>query len=156
MIKLLGIGVWACLVTLAASYGAIEWQRYVAGTPSVGGEEHTIEEIRTKAINVPIIADGAVQGYIVAQFVFTVDTKNLTGTSVRPDVYLLDEAFKTIYAGEKVNFRQLKKQDLPSLAKQLGENVNKRLGAPVVQDVLIDQLSYVPKGEARGSKKGTL
>jgi trk system potassium uptake protein TrkH len=55
-----------------------------------------------------------------------------------------------IYAGEKVNFRQMKKQDLPSLAKLLGENVNKRLGAPLVHDVLIDQLSYVPKEEIRG------
>jgi hypothetical protein len=142
-------------VTVGATYGAIEWQ-LGSGTAPATDEGSKLEEVRTKAINVPIIADGAVQGYVVAQFVFTVDTKNLTGTSVRPDVYLLDEAFKTIYAGEKVNFRQLKKQDLPALAKQLGENVNKRLGVPVVQDVLIDQLSYVPKGEARGSKKGTL
>jgi hypothetical protein len=32
----------------------------------------------------------------------------------------------------------------------LGENVNKRLGIPVVQDVLIDQLAYIPQKEVRG------
>ncbi len=110
-------------------------------------------EVKTKAINVPIIADGAVQGYIIAQFVFTVDSKIMRDMPVKPDVYLLDEAFKTIYAGEKVNFRQMKRQDLPALAKQLGENVNKRLGATLVHDVLIDQLSYVPKEEVRGGAK---
>lgn len=150
MIKLLGIGVWACLVTLGASYGAIAWHRYTQGSQVEAVDEKRIEEVRTKPINVPIIADGGVQGYIIAQFIFTVDASLLEGTSVSPDVYLLDEAFKTIYAGEKVNFRKLKKQDLPTLAKQIGENVNKRLGAPIVQDVLIDQLSYVPREEARG------
>jgi hypothetical protein len=152
MIKLLVVGLWACAVTLGATYGVLEWQRRSA---THGPEEpaHKIEEVRTKAINVPIIADGAIQGYIVAQFVFTVDTKLMGALAIRPDVYLLDEAFKTIYAGEKVNFRQMKKQDLPALAKQLGENVNKRLGAGLVQDVLIDQLSYVPREEVRGGSK---
>ena len=69
---------------------------------------------------------------------------------INPETYLLDEAFKTIYAGEKVNFKQMKKQDLPSLAKMLGENVNKRLGLPIVQDVLIDQLAYIPQKDVRG------
>ena len=62
-------------------------------------------------------------------------------------------AFKTIYAGEQVNFQNMKKQDLPLLAKKLGENVNKRLGVAMVQDVLIDQLSYIPKSDVRGPPK---
>jgi hypothetical protein len=153
MIKLLAVGFWACAVTLGAAYGAIEWQRAHATSNEAKEGQSRLEEVRTKAINVPIIADGSVQGYIVAQFVFTFDSKLLDALAVKPDVYLLDEAFKTIYAGEKVNFRQLKKQDLPALAKQLGENVNKRLGAAMVHDVLIDQLSYVPKEEVRGTGK---
>ena len=150
MIKLLAVGLWASIVTLGAAYGALEWQRQSAASHSAEEPESKVEAVRTKAINVPIIADGTVQGYIVAQFVFAVDGKLMKELAVKPDIYLLDEAFKTIYAGEKVNFRQLKKQDLPALAKQLGENVNKRLGGGLVKDVLIDQLSYVPRGEVRG------
>lgn len=154
MIKALALGLWVSAVTAGATYGAITWQLGRSSEPVVE-EGNKLEEVRTKAINVPIIADGAVQGYVVAQFVFTVNSKALQELSVNPDVYLLDEAFKTIYAGEKVNFRQLKKQDLPALAKLLGENVNKRLGVNMVQDVLIDQLSYVPKDEARVGKKSS-
>ena len=141
MMKLLVIGIWACAVTLGATYGVIEWKKSQASASAAGEPEKKLEEMKTKAINVPIIADGAVQGYIIAQFVFTIDSKALKKMPVKPEVYLLDEAFKTIYAGEKVNFRQMKRQDLPALAKMLGENVNKRLGAPIVHDVLIDQLS---------------
>jgi hypothetical protein len=152
MIKTLLLGVWVCGVSLGAAYGVIEWKQRQSGAHA---EEEAIklQEMRSKAINVPIIAGGLVQGYIIAQFVFTVDAKILHDMPINPEAYLLDEAFKTIYAGEKVNFSQLKRQDLPALATQLGENVNKRLGVKMVQDVLIDQLSYVPKEEVRGGNK---
>jgi hypothetical protein len=153
MIKLLAVGLWACAVSLGATFGILEWKKMQLAAPSVDEHAGKLEEVHTKPINVPIISDGAVQGYIVAQFVFAVDSKLLHELSVNPEIYLLDEAFKTIYAGEKVNFRQLKRQDLPALAKELGENVNKRIGAPMVKDVLIDQLSYVPKTEGRDAEE---
>ncbi|HKZ97460.1 MAG TPA: hypothetical protein VJ045_10825 [Hyphomicrobiaceae bacterium] len=153
MIKLVAVGLWVCVVTLAASYGTLQWLMHSAAPHEPEEQQHNIEEVRTKAINVPIIADGSIQGYVVAQFVFTIDSKLLSQLAVKPDVFLLDEAFKTIYAGDSVNFRQMKKQDLPALAKQLAGNVNKRLGAAMIQDVLIDQLNYVTKEEVRGGQK---
>lgn len=152
MMKFLAIGLWACLVTVGATFGMIEWQKRQASA-ATSEPEKKIEEVRTKAINVPIIDDGVVQGYIIAQFVFSVDGNELKKLPINPETYLLDEAFKTIYAGEKVNFKQMKKQDLPGLAKMLGENVNKRLGLSIVQDVLIDQLAYIPQKDVRGPPK---
>lgn len=151
MMKSLLVGLWASIVSLAAAFGMLEWNKL--SDPSVEAHaEKKIEEYRTKAINVPIIGEGTIQGYMVAQFVFTVDANALKTIQVNPEVYVLDEAFKTIYAGEQVNFQNMKKQDLPVLAKKLGDNVNKRLGVEVVQDVLIDQLSYIPKKDMRGGK----
>ncbi|MBN8911421.1 MAG: hypothetical protein J0H65_05040 [Rhizobiales bacterium] len=153
MMKYLLGGLWASVVSLAAAFGMLQWQQ--GGAPAAAPEAETkVEEFRTKAINVPIIGAGTIQGYMVAQFVFTVDAAALQKMRVNPEVYVLDEAFKTIYAGEQVNFQNMKKQDLPLLAKKLGENVNKRLGTNVVQDVLIDQLSYIPKKDMRGGSKG--
>lgn len=152
MMKLLATGVWASVVTLGATFGVLEWQKGHAAHEGAGTEKK-LEELRTKAINVPIIGGGTIQGYMVAQFVFTVDAHALEKVPITPEVYLLDEAFKTIYAGEQVNFQNMKKQDLPLLAKKLGENVNKRLGVDMVQDVLIDQLSYIPKKDVRGPPK---
>lgn len=152
MIKVLATGIWVCVVTLATVFGVLEWQKN-SGTGQVAESEKKLEELRTKAINVPIIGAGTIQGYMVAQFVFTVDANALKKVPVNPEVYVLDEAFKTIYAGEQVNFQNMKKQDLPLLAKKLGENVNKRLGVDMVQDVLIDQLSYIPKKDVRGPPK---
>lgn len=151
MIRFLIVGIWASIVTLGAAYGALKWKQS-SGEQVAEEASKTIEEFRTKAINVPIIGGGTIQGYMVAQFVFTVDAEAIKKLNINPEVYVLDEAFKTIYAGEQVNFQNLKKQDLPVLAKKLGENVNKRLGTAVVQDVLIEQLSYIPKKDLRGPK----
>lgn len=152
MIKLLATGIWASLVTLGATFGVLQWQKGKAEQAIAAGDIK-LQEFRTKAINVPIIGSGVIQGYMVAQFVFTVDASTLSKVAVSPEVYLLDEAFKTIYAGEQVNFQNMKKQDLPVLAKRIGEGVNKRLGIAMVQDVLIDQLSYIPKKDVRGPPK---
>jgi hypothetical protein len=104
-------------------------------------------------ISVPIISAGAIQGYVVAQFAFNVDAKLLKRMSIRPEAILLDEAFKTIYASESIDFSNLQKQDLPALLGSVGANVNKRFGMPVVDDVLVQELNYVPKAEARMGEK---
>jgi hypothetical protein len=152
MIKLIATGIWVSLLTLGATFGMLQWQKQ-SDQGKAGGGDKKMQELRTKAINVPIIGNGTIQGYMVAQFVFTVDANVMKDVPVNPEVYLLDEAFKTIYAGEQVNFQNMKKQDLPVLAKKLGENVNKRLGVDMVQDVMIDQLSYIPKKDVRGPPK---
>jgi len=149
MMKALLIGFWASVVSLGAAFGVLEWQKSSQASASATAEMK-LEEYRTKAINVPIIGSGTIQGYMVAQFVFTVDANLLHKLQVNPEIYVLDEAFKTIYAGEQVNFQNMKKQDLPVLARKLGENVNKRLGESIVQEVLIDQLAYIPKKDMRG------
>jgi hypothetical protein len=152
MIRLLLAGIWASVLSLAAAYAMMHWSQNPAAAIIASGEKK-LEEVRTRAINVPIIGEGTVQGYMVAQFVFTVDATALKEMKINPEVYLLDEAFKTIYANEQINFQNIKKQDLPLLAKRLGDNVNKRLGAEIVQDVLIDQLAYIPKKDVRGPSR---
>ena len=40
-----------------------------------------------------------------------------------------------------------------ALGKKVAENVNKRLGAQVVEDVLVQELNYVAKDNVRGGIK---
>ncbi len=151
MIKLILCGVWACAVTLMSCYAAVSWH---SRAPSAEhGTLAGVETVRTRMISVPVVADGAIHGYVMAQFVFTVDSKILKHLTVKPDLFLLDEAFKTIYSGDSVDFRQFKKQDLPTLSKQIGDSVNKRLGATLINDVLIQELNYIAKENVRGGSR---
>lgn len=151
MIKLIFVGLWACAVTLGSSWAVNAWKSGKAAEAAQEADKHAagLEQVRTKMISVPIIAEGAIQGYVVAQFAFSIDSKLLKTLSIKPDAIIMDEAFKTIYAGETIDFQNLKKQDLPALLKTISENTNRRFKAQLVQDVLIQELNYVPKAEAR-------
>lgn len=157
MIKTILVGTWACAVTLAASYGAISWQS-AATTVEAEPErlQGGLETVRTRMISVPVIRSGAIQGYVMAQFVFSADARTLKKLSVKADVVVLDEAFKAVYSEDTLDFRNLNRQDLPALAKRIVEGSNRRFGARILEDVFIQELNYVTKDGVRtGTKRAS-
>ena len=155
MIKPILTGVWVCAATMGSAYLGAAWQRPAAVTTERQDHASSSDStpVRTRMISVPVVADGGIRGYVVAQFAFTASAKLMKHMSVKPDLYVLDEAFQLIFSGDMIDFRQFKKQDLPALGRKIAENVNKRLGVRVIEDVLIQELNYVPKDSVRGGSK---
>jgi hypothetical protein len=149
MIKIILVGVWVCAVTIVSAYFAMNVNMTKTADTTTEKMMGGAETVKTKMISVPIIGDGIIQGYVIAQFVFIMDAKMLKRMTVQPEVFLLDEAFSTIYTGGIVDFRNVAKQDLKLLAKTIEDRVNARLGGKYVQDVLIEELNYMSKDEAR-------
>jgi hypothetical protein len=149
MIKLILSALWICIITLASSYVAASWKTQTAmvatGEEGLTGLNYT----KTEPINVPIIVDGAINGYVVAQFVYTADAATLKQLSVPPDAFILDEAFRTIFSDERIDFENLERFDLASLTKNLATAVNTRFGSDILQDVLVEQFTFITKDEVR-------
>jgi len=57
----------------------------------------------------------------------------------------MDEAFRRIYTDGKIEFDQMSKYDLDEMTKAIRTNVNTRLGADLIHDLLIDEVNYVDK-----------
>jgi hypothetical protein len=150
VIKYIILGLWICGVTLGSSYGVILWQVQQQKAGAAEPPKVAIEAIQTKRINVPVIANGALKGYVLAQFVFHIDAAALKGMTVRPDIYLVDEAFKVIYSGKAIDFRNPQQPDFSALGKTIKDNVNARFGPGFVQEVLVQELSYLPQEKFRG------
>lgn len=149
MIRLLMTGVWACIVTVGASLAISYWTESHAGvSPKQEYLEGLVYE-KTRVMNVPMIAEGSVQGYIVAQLVFTVDGKVLRQMPVPPEAFVVDEAFRSIYGDEKLDFKNLGRYDLALFTQTVKARVNKRLQNEVLQDVLIQDFNYVSKDQIR-------
>ena len=91
----------------------------------------------------PVIRDGRVQGYVLAQFVYTVDAHQKQSLPVPLDVFLLDEAFRTIYGSTTVDFEKLEKYDLTEFTGGILKNVNSRFKSQLVHEVLIEQLNFI-------------
>jgi hypothetical protein len=108
-----------------------------------------LQSSQTDQVSVPIIADGAVAGYVLAQFTFTMKSDVLRRMSVKPEDFLMDAAFRAIYGGDATALRGSKKQDLQALTAAIKAKANERFGNELVEDVLIGKFNFVPKNEVR-------
>lgn len=154
MIRLLVAGLWICVVTLAAAYAAVSFN---AATPEVDEPDEFfggLDYAKTEIISVPVIDEGAVKGYVIAQFVYTIDANTKKNLSVPPDVFILDSAFRTIYEDATPDFENLEKEDLGALTTAVKEAVNKRFQADIIEDVLVEIFNFVPKNSIRLNSLG--
>jgi len=149
MIRLVATGLWICFVTVLSSYAATLWQTQTAPESEVDKLFGGLKSMQTSIISVPVVVAGAVQGYVLAQFTFTMNANTLGRMSVKPDVFLLDAAFRAIYSGDAAALRGSRKQDLQALTAAIKSRVNERFGSALVEDVLIEQYNYMPKDEVR-------
>jgi hypothetical protein len=149
VLKLVLSGLWACAITLLASYVTTSWR--TGHGEAVAHEEGFagLEFKKTKPLNVPMIADGVVQGYIVAQFNFTAQSAALKRLPIPPDIFLLDEAFRSLYADDKLDFRHLERYDITKLTTALVQKTNERLNMNLVKDVLVQEFNYVSKDDMK-------
>ena len=145
MAKLVLVGFWACLMTLASSYAVTYWKASQAKAAIAGQSSKNIEYKKTKEFTVPKISNGEIQGYIVAQLSYAVDAEVEKTIAAPPEPFLVDEAFRYIYNDDSVDFTNLKKYDLQKLTKTLTQAVNVRLNGALVKDVLIQEFNYMSK-----------
>jgi hypothetical protein len=149
IIRLLMTGVWACIVTVGASLAISYWKEsHAALGPKQEYAAGLVYE-KTRVLNVPMIAEGSVQGYVITQLVFTADATVLRQLPVPPEAFIVDEAFRNIYGDEKIDFKNLSRYDLAHFAQTVKERVNRRLQSNVLQDVLVQDFNYVSRDQIR-------
>lgn len=149
MIKTLLIGLWVCIVALGSSYFFVQMNN--SSSANVPSEEEVggVEFIKTDMVSVPIIREGKVEGYLVAQLSFAVNKGKLAKLGFEPAPYLVDVAYRTLYESSAIDFSQLRPQDLTALVKKISEGANAKLGNEIVKDVLVNEINYVPRDEVR-------
>ncbi|WP_319532054.1 hypothetical protein [uncultured Cohaesibacter sp.] len=138
------LGFWIGAVALLSAYFSGIWMNRqtlmeIAESPQAG-----MDYEKTRAISVPMIADGKVHGYVVAQFVYTIDGSTLSTLAVPPSPFIIDEAFRAIYNDHNIDFTDLKRYDIDGLTKLIRANVNARMRGNLVHDVLVEEFSFFP------------
>jgi hypothetical protein len=143
MVRYLFIGVWAILIAIGGVYGGLMWSSNNALNAEDDEFLPGMDYVKTAAITVPIVRDNKVQGYVLAQLVYTVDAHQKKSLPVPLDVFLLDEAFRTIYGSTTIDFEKLEKYDLTEFTGGILKNVNSRFKSKLVHEVLIEQLNFI-------------
>ena len=150
MIRIIMIGFWACLATLAAGY-AMTHVRAMQAKPAVAaaGPGQLQDLKKTKEIDVPKIRDGVVKGYIVAQFSYDLDNAAAKTAPVSPEAFIVDEAFRYIFSDAQIDFDHLESFDLKKMTDALTKAVNARLNAPIVTSIGIQEFSFLTANQAK-------
>jgi hypothetical protein len=148
MIKLLGVGLWACALTFGSAYGVVTYRMGQAGE-GAGEARPSVEYIKTEMTSVPVIRKGAVEGYVVFQLTVALDEEKKKETAIDPAPFIVDEAFRAVYEESTLDFTHIEKFKFEELMRGMRDNINKRLGAELVRDILVQQLNYVDKHEVR-------
>jgi hypothetical protein len=148
MIKLIIVGAWACLATLASSYATV----YFRANAAKGAADQNVAAIETrksKEIDIPKIRDGALKGYVVTQFVYSVSGPAEKKLSYSPEPFVIDEAFRYIFNDDSIDLANLKKYDLQKFTDTVIKNVNARLKTDVVQDLAVQEFTFLTSAEVK-------
>ena len=148
MMKNVMAGFWVCAVTLASCYAAVTW---IVGRAPAEEQTHYegLQYKKLPAMNIPIVAEGAVQGYVIANLVFTADAKTLREISVPPEAFIQDEVFRHVYSDETLDFKKLSRYNVNGMIANVREKINKRLGAEIVKEILVENFNFVDKSAIR-------
>ena len=103
MIRTLLISFWIAGLTLASVYFGIEMRRSQP-TPETAPAVLAARSIMLKAITVPVIADGALKGYVLTSIAVAVSPDVLKTVPQPAEPLLVDAAFATIYGEERIDF----------------------------------------------------
>lgn len=149
MLKLVLLGGWLIAVTAASTYGAVFLQQLPGAVEPTTEVDAGVESFKTEMTSVPMVRGGEVVGYVIIQLSFQADRKTLEELDVEPTPYLADAVFRVIFSSDDIDFRRLRGSDLNRLTAGIRNEVNERLGRPLVREVLILQLNFVRKEDIR-------
>ncbi|PRD42649.1 hypothetical protein C5748_14575 [Phyllobacterium phragmitis] len=156
MIRIVLIGLWICAVALGSLFIAV--RGHAPASTEKGGQASYLggmDYVKTDVFSVPIMTGGSVAGYIVAQLVYTIDSNAKSRLTVPLEYFINDEIFRQFY-GSYSDTRQVEKVNFEMVRKSVIDGINQRFPEPVIQDLLVEQFSYISAAEIREMNlKGT-
>ncbi len=147
MLKLVFTGVWVCAVTLGSVYYSM--QRASAPVESEAElQRKALEEyVPGEMITVPVIADGAVQGYFLTKLSFAVDKNKIKTLHVPLKESVTSELYNILVGQRLINVADTSNFDLANFKTKVKEGLNKDFEDEVIFEVLVEQLEYLSKSD---------
>ncbi len=147
MVKLILTGAWVCIVTLATVYFSVVTATAPAGDGA--GEKPVLELAKGETITVPVITGGKVAGYFVSRTSFMLDQAKAKEIKVPLTEYMTDALYTLLVGNRMVDIADTASFDLAAFRGKVKEEMNRRLGEEIVQDVLVEQLDFLAKSDTR-------
>lgn len=150
MIKAVLFGFWSCIVAVGAAYFGLIWSQTVQDEGKATPKAAKMAHVSVGQISVPMASDGKVKGYVVARLGYVARADDLKKLEVKPEVFLFDAVFSAIFKGKVLDIATVDQKSLAEFSSHVKEKVNSNLGSEVIQQVITEELGYVPFDQTRG------
>ena len=154
MIKLLLTGIWGVLLLSGSVYF------FGSSTPAKEGEEAKeeksyfgkLETVKLETMSVAVIRKNAVQGYVILDVAFNVDSKKNKEMSVPINFILQNEVNNSFLGNKDLNINRLDTFDADTYQEELANHINEKLGDKIVADVMIQRIDFLSSEDVRDNK----
>jgi flagellar basal body-associated protein FliL len=148
MIRIVLIGLWICAVALGSLFFTVKSQAPASEKSGKASYLGGMDYATTDVFSVPVMTGGAVAGYVIAQFVYTIDEKAKARLTVPMEYFIKDEIFRQFY-GAYSDTKQVEKVNFETVKKSVIDGINRHFPEPVVRDLLVQQFTYMSSDEIR-------
>ncbi|KSV71053.1 membrane protein [Sinorhizobium sp. Sb3] len=146
MLKLILTGVWVCAVTLGSVYFSMQ----SASAPVVpDGEAASGQYVAGEMVTIPVIREGAVQGYFLAKLSFSATKEGIANLRVPFRQMATDGLYDLLVGSKFIDVGDAGTFDLPSFKTMVKDGLNKKVGEELVSEVLVEQLEYLTKDDVK-------
>ena len=147
MLRPILLGAWFCTIVLVSLFTIFE-------LTSEGGNPHALEEkgelLKLDSINVPIIVDAKVTGYVIAQFDFLIDPDKAKLLPIPIETLVSGQTYAFLYDRRGRDALQRKSSQLSKTMDELRTAINARYSIDAVRTIEVRQLDFLTKDEIRG------
>jgi len=154
MIKSLLTGIWAVLLLSGSLY-------YFDGANGGNNNEMSenqkeffgkLETIVLDTMSVAVIRKNAVRGYVILDVAFTVDAQKNKQLSVPIKYVIQNSVNNAILQDNKLNINRLDNFDADKFETLILAEINKKVGEPIVNEVLIQRIDFLTVEDVRDNK----
>jgi flagellar basal body-associated protein FliL len=152
MLKVLLIGFWVCLVSIGGVYLSVRMSQSSAEAAAVPVPvASTI--VRGNPLSMPVIHNGAVDGYFLGRISLSVDTEKAKKVQLPMEVLLSDQLFSLLMGDPMIDLKNIGGFDPEKFRTKIKDGINGKLGDAVVMNVMIEQLDYMSKDAIKSNSE---
>lgn len=146
MLRSILLGIWICVVALTSLF-AILW--LTNGKTSTQTIDDKSEIFKLGSINVPVIENSQVTGYVIAQLDFVVDPAKSRMIPMLLEVFISGQTYAFLYDRRGQDALKRNASRLGKAMDDLRNSINARYNVEVVRAIEVRQLDFLTKDEVR-------
>ncbi|OJF95253.1 hypothetical protein [Pararhizobium antarcticum] len=147
MLKLVFTGVWVCAVSLGSVYASMKYASAPVVTDEEAARRASEEYVTGEMLTVPVITNGAVQGYFLTKLSFSVKKDKIKTLPIPLKQMVTDLLFDILVGDQLINVADTSKFDMVHFKTAVKDGLNAKIRDEVITEVLVENLEYLSKAD---------